>query len=79
MHDKLARTIDEAFEARDKIGPKTKGAVRKAFNDAQRLYAGGKFGQAADKYEVAYRILRSPVVFFNSPKIRSLGGWPTFR
>jgi adenine deaminase len=28
--DKLAKTIDDAFEARDKIGPKTKGAVRKA-------------------------------------------------
>ena len=28
--DKLARVIDEAFEGRDKIGPKTKGAVRKA-------------------------------------------------
>ncbi len=29
-NDKLASTIDDAFEARDKIGLKTKGAVRKA-------------------------------------------------
>jgi 2,3,4,5-tetrahydropyridine-2,6-dicarboxylate N-succinyltransferase len=29
-YDKLAKTIDDAFEGRDKIGPKTKGAVRKA-------------------------------------------------
>ena len=29
-HDKLAKIIDDAFEGRDKIGPKTKGAVRKA-------------------------------------------------
>ena len=33
-NDKLARIIDEAFEGRDKIGPKTKGAVRKAVNSA---------------------------------------------
>lgn len=35
--DKLASTIDDAFEARDKIGPKTKGAVRKAVNAALEL------------------------------------------
>ena len=29
-NDKLAKTIDDAFEGRDTIGPKTKGAVRKA-------------------------------------------------
>ena len=29
-NDKLAKIIDDAFEGRDKIGPKTKGAVRKA-------------------------------------------------
>ncbi|MEI9804667.1 MAG: 2,3,4,5-tetrahydropyridine-2,6-dicarboxylate N-succinyltransferase [Pseudolabrys sp.] len=33
-HDKLAKIIDDAFEGRDKIGPKTKGAVRKAVNSA---------------------------------------------
>src|ERR1043165_8889919 len=36
-NDKLASTIDEAFEGRDKIGPKTKGAVRKAVNSALEL------------------------------------------
>jgi hypothetical protein len=40
--DKLAKTIDDAFEARDKIGPKTKGAVRKAVNDALDLLDAGK-------------------------------------
>ena len=40
--DTLARTIDEAFEARDKIGPKTKGAVRKAVNTALELLDAGK-------------------------------------
>ena len=41
-NDKLASTIDEAFEARDKIGPKTKGAVRKAVNAALELLDSGK-------------------------------------
>ncbi len=36
-NDKLEKIIDEAFETRDKIGPKTKGAVRKAVNDALEL------------------------------------------
>ena len=36
-NDKLAKTIDDAFEARDKIGPKTKGAVRKAVDTALSL------------------------------------------
>ena len=40
--EKLAKTIDDAFEARDKIGPKTKGAVRKAVNDALDLLDAGK-------------------------------------
>ena len=36
-NEKLAKTIDEAFEARDKITPKTKGAVRKAVDTALGL------------------------------------------
>ncbi len=40
--DKLAKTIDDAFEARAKIGPKTKGAVRKAVNAALDLLDAGK-------------------------------------
>jgi 2,3,4,5-tetrahydropyridine-2-carboxylate N-succinyltransferase len=35
--EKLAKIIDEAFEGRDKIGPKTKGAVRKAVESALGL------------------------------------------
>ena len=42
MHEKLARTIDDAFELREKFGPKTKGAVRKAVNDALDLLDTGK-------------------------------------
>lgn len=40
--DKLASTIDQAFEGRDKIGPKTKGAVRKAVDSALELLDTGK-------------------------------------
>ncbi len=40
--DKLAKTIDDAFEARDKIGPKTKGAVRKAVDSALDLLDRGE-------------------------------------
>ena len=40
--DKLAGVIDEAFEGRDKIGPKTKGAVRKAVNSALELLDAGQ-------------------------------------
>ena len=38
---KLAKIIDEAFEGRDKIGPKTKGAVRKAVDSALGLLDSG--------------------------------------
>jgi 2,3,4,5-tetrahydropyridine-2-carboxylate N-succinyltransferase len=41
-NEKLAKTIDEAFEGRDKIGPKTKGAVRKAVDTALGLLDSGK-------------------------------------
>ena len=41
-NDRLAKIIDEAFEGRDKIGPNTKGAVRKAVNSALDLLDTGK-------------------------------------
>ena len=40
--DKLASIIEEAFEGRDKIGPKTRGAVRKAVNSALDSLDAGK-------------------------------------
>jgi 2,3,4,5-tetrahydropyridine-2,6-dicarboxylate N-succinyltransferase len=39
--DQLAKVIDDAFEGRDKIGPKTKGAVRKAVASALELLDAG--------------------------------------
>jgi len=41
-NDKLAKTIDDAFEARDRITAKTKGAVRKAVASALDLLDSGK-------------------------------------
>jgi 2,3,4,5-tetrahydropyridine-2-carboxylate N-succinyltransferase len=40
--DKLAKIIDDAFEAREAVGPKTKGPLRKAVNDALDLLDAGK-------------------------------------
>jgi 2,3,4,5-tetrahydropyridine-2-carboxylate N-succinyltransferase len=42
MNDKLAKTIDAAFETRDTIGPKTKGPLRKAVNEALDLLDAGR-------------------------------------
>jgi len=41
-NDKLAKTIDDAFEARDRITPKTRGAVRKAVQSALELLDAGE-------------------------------------
>jgi 2,3,4,5-tetrahydropyridine-2-carboxylate N-succinyltransferase len=42
LANRLAKTIDDAFAARDAIGPKTKGAVRQAVNDALALLDDGR-------------------------------------
>jgi 2,3,4,5-tetrahydropyridine-2-carboxylate N-succinyltransferase len=60
MTDKLAKklekTIDDAFDARDKIGPKTKGAVRKAVNDALDLLDTGKARVAERQADGSWRV-----------------------
>jgi len=55
-NDKLARTIDDAFEARDTIGPKTKGAVRKAVNDALELLDAGKARVAERRADGSWQV-----------------------
>ena len=40
--DKLAKFIDDAFESRERISPKTKGAMRKAVDSALELLDAGK-------------------------------------
>ncbi len=55
-NDKLASIIDEAFEGRDKIGPKTKGAVRKAVNSALDLLDAGKARVAERKADGQWHV-----------------------
>lgn len=50
MHDKLAQTIDQAFEERNAVTPKTKGAVRKTVDQALDLLDAGQ-ARVAEKDE----------------------------
>ncbi len=56
MTDKLAKIIDAAFETRDTIGPNTKGAVRKAVNDALALLDEGRARVAERRAEGAWHV-----------------------
>ena len=56
VNDKLASIIDEAFEGRDKIGPKTKGAVRKAVNSALDLLDAGNARVAERKADGQWHV-----------------------
>ncbi len=55
-NDKLAKTIDDAFEGRDKIGPKTKGAVRKAVDTALGLLDGGEARVAEKRADGGWQV-----------------------
>jgi 2,3,4,5-tetrahydropyridine-2,6-dicarboxylate N-succinyltransferase len=55
-NDKLSSIIDEAFEARDKIGPKTKGVVRKAVTAALNLLDSGKARVAEQKPDGQWQV-----------------------
>ncbi len=55
-NDKLAKTIDDAFEARDKIGPKTKGAVRKAVDSALDLLDAGEARVAEKRPDSSWQV-----------------------
>jgi 2,3,4,5-tetrahydropyridine-2-carboxylate N-succinyltransferase len=52
----IEKTIDDAFEGRDKIGPKTKGAVRKAVNDALELLDAGQARVAERQADGAWHV-----------------------
>ncbi len=56
MTDRLARTINDAFEARDTIGPKTKGPLRKAVNAALDLLDTGKARVAERQADGSWRV-----------------------
>jgi|GEM_PF-3946587 len=46
--------------------------ARKVFGEGQELYADKKYSEAADKYEEAYRLMRSPLLLFNIAQARRL-------
>jgi 2,3,4,5-tetrahydropyridine-2,6-dicarboxylate N-succinyltransferase len=56
MHDDLAKTIDDAFEKRDGIGPSTKGPVREAVETALDLLDGGQARVAEKGANGAWRV-----------------------
>jgi 2,3,4,5-tetrahydropyridine-2-carboxylate N-succinyltransferase len=56
MHEKLAKIIDEAFDRRDTVGPKTKGAVRKAVATALDLLDSGKARVAERQADGAWQV-----------------------
>jgi len=54
--DKLAKSIDDAFEGRDRVNAKTKGAVRKAVNIALELLDSGKARVAERQADGVWRV-----------------------
>jgi 2,3,4,5-tetrahydropyridine-2,6-dicarboxylate N-succinyltransferase len=55
-HADLAKTIDDAFERRDEIGPTTKGAVRDAVEAALDLLDAGKARVAEKQSDGSWRV-----------------------
>jgi 2,3,4,5-tetrahydropyridine-2-carboxylate N-succinyltransferase len=80
MSDKLAKIIDEAFEARDKIGPKTKGALRKAVNDALDRLDTGKARvaerQADGRWQVNQWLKKAVLLSFRLNDLSVVAGGP---
>ena len=79
-HAELARTIDEAFETRDGIGPATKGAVRDAVEAALDLLDRGKArvaerGQNGD-WRVNQWLKKAVLLSFRLNDMSVIGGGP---
>jgi len=80
MSDKLATIIDDAFETRDKIGPKTKGAVRKAVTTALELLDTGKARvaerQAGSQWHVNQWLKKAVLLSFRLNDMSVIAGGP---
>ena len=76
----LAKTIDDAFEARDKIGPKTKGAVRKAVDSALDLLDRGEARvaerQANGDWQVNQWLKKAVLLSFRLNDMSVIAGGP---
>jgi 2,3,4,5-tetrahydropyridine-2-carboxylate N-succinyltransferase len=79
-NDKLAHIIDEAFEGRDKVGPKTKGAVRKAVNAALDLLDRGEARvaerQADGRWQVNQWLKKAVLLSFRLNDMSVIPGGP---
>jgi 2,3,4,5-tetrahydropyridine-2-carboxylate N-succinyltransferase len=77
---KLAKIIDDAFEARDKIGPKTKGAVRKAVDTALDLLDRGEARvaerQASGDWQVNQWLKKAVLLSFRLNDMSVIAGGP---
>jgi 2,3,4,5-tetrahydropyridine-2-carboxylate N-succinyltransferase len=80
MSDQLAKVIDDAFETRDKIGPKTKGAVRKAVGQALELLDTGKARvaerQADGRWQVNQWLKKAVLLSFRLNDMNVISGAP---
>jgi len=80
MSDKLAKIIDEAFEARDKIGPKTKGVLRKAVDQALDLLDAGQARvaerQADGRWQVNQWLKKAVLLSFRLNDMSVIAGGP---
>jgi 2,3,4,5-tetrahydropyridine-2-carboxylate N-succinyltransferase len=78
--DKLAHVIDEAFEGRDKIGPKTKGAVRKTANSGRDLLRNGARDvaerDANGQWQVNQWLKKAVLLSFRLNDMRVIPGGP---
>ena len=76
----LAKIIDDAFEERDRIGPKTKGAVRKAVESALDLLDTGKARvaerQADGRWQVNQWLKKAVLLSFRLNDMSVIAGGP---
>ena len=79
-NDKLAKIIDDAFEGRDRVGPKTKGAVRKAVNAALDLLDRGQARvaerQADGRWQVNQWLKKAVLLSFRLNDMSVIPGGP---
>ncbi len=79
-HANLAKTIDEAFESREGIGPATKGPVREAVEAALALLDSGKERvaekQADGNWRVNQWLKKAVLLSFRLNDMTAIGGGP---
>ncbi len=79
-HEKLAQTIDDAFEKRDGISPKTKGPVRKAVEQALDLLDSGTVRvaekQADGRWQVNQWLKKAVLLSFRLNDMSVIRGGP---